>query len=496
MSKRSKRRLLLLIVAYNAESTLAAVLDRIPQDVLADFDCEVLVIDDASTDGTFARGLSYRQSRPDLLLRVLRNATNQGYGGNQKVGYRYAIEEGFDFVALIHGDGQYAPEELPRLLQPLATGDADAVMGSRMLLPGAARRGGMPLYKFVGNKILTRTQNLLAGARLSEWHSGFRLYRVSTLDSLRYTANCDGFSFDTEIILQLLSANARIVELPIPTYYGDEICRVAGLRYAREVWRATIRYALHRFGLRPRYDLLPAVAGNEQYDVKLGYASSHSYALARVEPSARVLDLGAGPGAFSFAVADKAVAVDTADLYPPEIHDPRVTSHVVDLNKSLSLPMRNYDQILMLDVIEHLADPERFMDELSLALGPRSRELILTTPNVAFIATRLMLLMGQFNYGGTGILDRTHTRLFTFRSLRTLLERSGFTVTEVKGVPAPFPKVVGTAWLAKALLKLNQALIVLAPRLFSYQVLVTASSRPHVAHVLAETRGSANIEAA
>src|SRR5207302_5455764 len=104
---------------------------------------------------------------------------------------------------------------------------------------------------------------------------------------------------------------------------------------------------------------------------------------------------------------------------------------------------------------------------------------------------RLMLLFGQFNYCGTGILDRTHTRLFTFGSLRALLSRCGFTVTEIKGVPAPFPKVIRSAVLARALLSLNKALISVAPRLFSYQVLITAESRPHVAHVLAQTRASA-----
>ena len=229
-----RRRLLLLIVAYNAESTLCQVLDRIPAEVLTSYDCEVLVIDDASTDGTFERGRSYGQQRPDLPLTVLCNEENQGYGGNQKVGYLYAVEEGFDIVALIHGDGQYAPEELPMLLAPIVEDRADAVFGSRMLTRGAARRGGMPLYKFVGNKILSRVQNVLSAAQLSEWHSGYRIYRVSELGPTAVPQNnSNGFSFDTEIITQLLSAGSRIAELPIPTYYGDEICRVDGLFVTR-----------------------------------------------------------------------------------------------------------------------------------------------------------------------------------------------------------------------------------------------------------------------
>jgi glycosyltransferase involved in cell wall biosynthesis len=498
---RSTLRLLVLVVAYNAEDTLCAVLDRIPPEVLHEYHCEVLVIDDASTDTTFERGLRYRRSRPELPLTVLRNADNQGYGGNQKLGYSYAVTEGFDLVALIHGDGQYAPEELPRLLAPLASGDADAVLGSRMLVPGAARRGGMPLYKFLGNKILSSSQNRLAGAQLSEWHSGYRLYRVSLLARLRFRANRDDFCFDTEIILQMLNARANIVELPIPTYYGDEICRVDGLRYAGQVIHASARGALHRLRVVHQHYLTPvtdgsARHGNEHYDVKLDYRSSHSEALSRIRPGSRVLDLGGGPGTFASLVADRGAHVATADLHPPTSEDQRVTTHIVDLNAPLSLPLDGYDHVLLLDVIEHLHDPERFMEDLRLKLAAQPREVIITTPNVAFLSTRLMLLFGQFNYTTTGILDRTHTRLFTFRSLRRLLRDAGFTVQEMRGVPAPFPKAVGSRRLASLLLRVNEALIRVAPRLFSYQILVVATNRPHVDHLLAETRGSVRVRAA
>ena len=107
---------------------------------------------------------------------------------------------------LLHGDGQYAPEKMADLLSPIVDGDADAVFGSRMLDPGGALRGGMPLYKYVGNRILTRAQNAITGARLSEWHSGYRAYRVAALAELPIVGNSDDFDFDTEIILQLLGA--------------------------------------------------------------------------------------------------------------------------------------------------------------------------------------------------------------------------------------------------------------------------------------------------
>src|SRR5205823_349592 len=243
-------KVLIFVVAYQAEGTLAGVLERVPP-ITDDCDVEVLVIDDSSSDRTFETGLRSRAGSR-VRVRVLYNPSNQGYGGNQKLGYAYAIRYGFDFVVLLHGDGQYAPEYIPSLLQPLIDGSADAVLGSRMLAEGAARRGGMPFYKFVGNKILTWCQNRLLRTRFSEFHSGFRAYRVSAIAKIPFEYNANVFHFDTEIIIQLLLAGFRILEVPIPTYYGDEICRVDGLRYARDVLLATIGSRLH--GVNLLYD--------------------------------------------------------------------------------------------------------------------------------------------------------------------------------------------------------------------------------------------------
>jgi len=249
MPSLGRPRLLVFVIAYHAEATLTAVLERIPRLVFDDWDTEILVVDDASADRTYDIGVAYRDAHPGLPLTVLRNTHNQGYGGNQKVGYAYALSQDFDVVAMVHGDGQYAPEELPRLLQPLRDGSADVVFGSRMMPPSGALKGGMPLYKFVGNRILTTVQNSLLGTHLSEFHSGYRLYRVATLGSLPFQLNSNDFHFDTEIILQLFNAGARIIELPIPTYYGDEISRVNGLAYAWNVVSATLQNAAHRIGI-------------------------------------------------------------------------------------------------------------------------------------------------------------------------------------------------------------------------------------------------------
>jgi glycosyltransferase involved in cell wall biosynthesis len=480
-----RQRLLVFVVAYQADATLRGVLERIPASVFEEYDSHVLVVDDASVDRTFEIGSEYRKAHPQTRMTVLRNQYNLGYGGNQKVGYSFAVMEGFDFVALLHGDGQYAPEKLPYLLEPLRDGRADAVLGSRMMGGFDALRGGMPPYKYVGNRILTTMQNLMLGTSLSEFHSGYRLYSVRTLRSIPFRLNSNDFHFDTEIILQLLNAGARIVERPIPTYYGSEISRVNGIKYAVNVLRATWANRLHRWGIlyQRRYD----TSGESPYDLKLGYASSHTFALDAVPDGARVLDIGAGPGGIARELVRKGCVTAVVDLIPPPEAPGGVTVYVQDLNEELRFPAAEYDYLLVLDVIEHLKAPEQFLERLRAQLDYRPRTVILSTPNIAFFIQRLTLLLGQFNYGRAGILDLTHTRLFTFRSLLQVLDDVGFRVRRVRGVPAPFPKALGSP-VGGVLVRLNSLLIRLSRTLFSYQIFVEAETTPDVEFILSDTR--------
>jgi 2-polyprenyl-3-methyl-5-hydroxy-6-metoxy-1,4-benzoquinol methylase len=466
------------------------VLERIPRRVFDEYDCHVLVVDDASEDRTLEIGREYQRAHPDIRMTVLRNAYNQGYGGNQKVGYAFAIREGFDFVAMVHGDGQYAPEELPSLVAPLREGGADAVFGSRMMTSFGALKGGMPLYKFIGNRILSRTQNLLLGTHFSEFHSGYRVYSVAALKRIAFQLNTNDFHFDTEIIIQLLNAGQRIVERPIPTYYGDEISRVDGLRYAKDVMIATLRNVAHRAGLlyQRRFDPLDA-PGNTHYDLKLGYASSHQFALDAVPAGSTVIDLGAGPGGIAGELVKKGCRVAVVDQFTlPEAASSGIKVYQQDLDDEPRFDVREYDVLLLLDVIEHLKDPERFVDRLRAQFDYRPKVLVLTTPNVAFVVQRVMLALGQFNYGKTGILDRTHTRLFTFRSIRRLLTDAGFVIKETRGVPAPFPKVLGLGVLGRLALSVNQLLIRASRTLFSFQIFIVAESTPNVDFILRDSK--------
>lgn len=481
---KAKTKVCIFVIAYQAEATLRSVLDRIPRSFLSEFACEILVVDDASSDRTADIGREYRDENRSIHITVLRNEFNQGYGGNQKVGYSYAVKKGFDFVAMVHGDGQYAPEQLPNLIAPLVSGEADAVFGSRMMTRFGALKGGMPLYKYVGNKILTTAQNALLGSKLSEFHSGYRVYSCRALRQIPFDLNSNDFHFDTEIIIQFLNAKLRIKELPIPTYYGDEISRVNGMKYAKDVMIATVQNSLHRSGLLYQRRFDKRVVDNAHYELKLGYPSSHQYALDAVPGGESVLDIGGGPGGIAQAFKNKHCKVAVVDQFEPRNADPEVKVFVRDLDEGLDVDVSGYRYLLLLDVIEHLKNPEAFVEGLRRQFTFEPKTLVLTTPNVAFAVQRLMLLAGQFNYGKAGILDRTHTRLFTFRSIEQLLKDAGFRVKEVRGVPAPFPRAVGDNVLGRGLTALNAAAIRVSKTLFSYQIMIVAESTPDVQFVL------------
>jgi glycosyltransferase involved in cell wall biosynthesis len=481
MSRPRLPRLLVFIVAYQAEATICQVLRRIPANLAGLCDVEILMIDDASSDRTFALAEAMRhESSLPFPLHVLANPRNQGYGGNQKIGLRFALERHFDLVALIHGDGQYAPELLPDLLKPLLDGDAETVMGSRIMTPGGARKGGMPLYKFIGNRILTSVQNWLLRSKLSEFHSGLRIYATAALGRVPFDLNSNGFHFDTEIIVQLLIAGQRIRELPIPTFYGDEISRVNGLRYALDVTLTSIRARVQELGLFYDRKFDCRILDEESlFDApRLGYASPHRMALERIPAGARVLLLARG---FSLAGELRKrgcrVAAAGPDLPAVGVILDAFFRHDLEAG-GLPCDLAEFDVVLILDVIEHMRSPELFVDRLrrSCRFAP-DVSVIVSSANIGFVVTRFMLLLGQFNYGKRGILDLTHTRLFTFRTLGRLLHQGGFEVRESLGVPAPFPLALGDNPVARLLLAVNRALLRLSRRLFAYQIFLVAVPR-------------------
>ena len=230
----------ILVVAYNAESTLSQTISRIPFDLYSSI-YEVLICDDQSSDLT-SKIANQVKKESKLPIKVVTHPINLGYGGNQKFGYSWAIENEWDVVVLLHADGQYAPEYLSQLIRPIVESEADAVFGSRMINKKKALKGGMPLYKWIGNQILTKVQNKITNQNFYEWHSGYRAYRVENLKKINLNKLSNGFRFDTQIILELIRINSHFSEIDIPTFYGDEVSHVNGLEYAREIIWDTLKF--------------------------------------------------------------------------------------------------------------------------------------------------------------------------------------------------------------------------------------------------------------
>jgi len=458
----------ILVVAYNAASTLAGVLDRIPDDFRPKIH-EILVCDDASNDATYLVGLGYKQLSPNLPLTVIRHPRNLGYGGNQKAGYRLAIEHDLDIVVLLHGDGQYAPECLPDIVAPLERGECDAVFGSRMMQRGEARGGGMPRYKYVGNRILTTVQNALLGMDLSEFHSGYRAYRVDALRSIRFEKNTDDFNFDTQIIIELHDAGKKIVEVPIPTYYGDEICHVNGIRYAKDVVTDVVRYRMQKAG----FGSGEVTSVGDEYELKTSDESSHGRLIARLakEPPSRILDLGCSGGRLGQHLREQrheVTGVDAVEL--PGVRQ-RVDRFVVaDLENGIPDEVGgNFNFILCADVLEHTSKPEVLLRDLRRRLVDGGA-ILASIPNFAHWYPRARVALGAFDYDQRGILDKTHLRFFTRSSFKRLAADSGFEVRRAEPVGLPFDVVEGLGGRSRRVAHaLDRAALAVNPKLFAYQ---------------------------
>jgi glycosyltransferase involved in cell wall biosynthesis len=468
-----------LVVAYNAETTIQGVLSRITPSAWEKI-TEVFVFDDGSRDETSRQAAALRANVPPGKVRIFHNSVNLGYGGNQKRGYSYAAQQGFDIVVLLHGDGQYAPECLEDLIAPIERGEAEAVFGSRMMTPGAARHGGMPLYKRVGNRILTEFQNFVLGARLSEYHSGYRAYHLPSLVRLPYLRNTNDFHFDNEIILQFLEAGYRIAEVPIPTYYGDEICYVNGLAYAWNVTKTTVKYRLHKAGLAfyaQQFD----VRGGAKYRYKRNRFSSHQRLIRMAQDlgsgaGRNALDVGCGSGFLTVQVASLGYRVVGVDVYDSAEAQRACDEFLVsDIEHTFGIDKgRRFDLIVLADVLEHVRNPEEVLLRARAHLNPGGR-ILASTGNVAHFYVRLALLFGNFTYTERGILDQTHVRLFSRKRFRRLFRQCSLRIEREVDTPIPFENIIsGWPGLADALSWLNMPLVRLWPSLFAYQSVVEA----------------------
>ena len=464
------KRIGIIVVAYNAASTLAKVLDRIPHEFIPRI-TKILICDNASEDKTYLVGLGYKQvDGRHLPLEVLRNPANLGYGGNQKIGYEWAIEHGLDIVVLLHADGQYAPEMLPEIVAPLERGEADAVFGSRMLTRGGARKGGMPLYKVVSNKVLSTIENHLVGTELSEWHSGYRAFSVAALRDVPFQRNTDEYAFDTEIIIQLHEAGKRILEIPIPTYYGDEVSYVNGPRYARHILTDVVRYRAHKTGIGSG----DTAFASSPYDRKVGpdTAVIRMRAWLSGHVRARILVLGAYAETLASELRraghDVTLVVEPGD---ESARNDECEPVMADLDDGIPATVgADFDVVVGLDVLGWVRDTHGFLLGARRVLRPGGR-VFLSVPNFGHWYPRARVVSGRWGYDDRGILDQRQLRFFTGVEARSELEAAGFAVRRRETVGLPLDQQ-----RSPVLAVIDGVGLAIRPTLFAYQYLFDAAA--------------------
>jgi len=235
------KKIVVVLPAYNAAATLQQTYNEIPHDVVDD----IVLVDDNSKDNTIdiARLLG--------ITHVIKHDVNKGYGGNQKTCYAKAIELNADIVVMLHPDYQYTPKLLQAMTSIIAYDVYPVVLGSRILGKGALK-GGMPLYKYIANRLLTLTQNILCGQKLSEYHTGYRAFSREVFDKIDITVNDDNFVFDNEMLSQIIYADLEIAEITCPTKYFKEASSISFLsscRYGTGVLKVSLQHFFARVGV-------------------------------------------------------------------------------------------------------------------------------------------------------------------------------------------------------------------------------------------------------
>jgi glycosyltransferase involved in cell wall biosynthesis len=233
-------KVVVVLPAYNAEKTLESTYREIPFDIVD----EVILVDDASKDNTVAVAKK-------LGIMVITHDRNLGYGGNQKTCYATALKQNADIVVMLHPDYQYTPRLISAMAYLLESNEFDVVLGSR-ILGGKARSGGMPMYKYISNRFLTLVQNILMGAKLSEYHTGYRAFTRKVLESIPLNNNSNDFVFDNEMLSQILYADFRVGEISCPTKYFPEASSInfsRSLIYGLGCMRTSLLFRFSKMGL-------------------------------------------------------------------------------------------------------------------------------------------------------------------------------------------------------------------------------------------------------
>lgn len=407
--------------------------------------------------------VTFGESDDRPKVTTLPKPVDAGPGALRKAAFAYFIERGFDVFVVLRSDGRYPPELLSNLYRPIIADQADAVFGS----PNGNHGGP-----------LNGLEKMMIGLELTNFHCGYRAYRVSALRAIKWQRLSDGETFDLELVLKLKHQNFRIRELAIPGNCGPP---APFLRTLKQTAKTVYRYRQTRLSVK-RYPEFEEYFVH--YPVKESKRSSHAYAESLVGTGHDVLDIGCGEGILAATLIRNGNRITGADILPHVANESVLEQYFsVDLNTGIepmlkALGGKTFDRVLLLDIIEHLLQPEPLLRQMQRLLKPGG-QLILSVPNIANIIIRLSLLFGRFDYTERGILDKTHVRFFTRKTLKRMLAEIGYRIVEERETVMPIELFFGLPASNPLMRFGNEVLGVftrLLPGLFGYQLMVVLQS--------------------
>ena len=451
---------MLIAIQLSNAAEMAVALQNIVELQHEKFEIDTkLIVNNKWLDAHTSTQISQKNSSTILL------EDNFESGKTHKIIFEYSKAKNYDFVVVANLiQYNYLKNNANELFAPLNAETAYLTGGDSV----ASQFG---IINYVQKKVFKKQLNLFPK---------ICIYNTKYLSKIPYLYNSDDASFINEIAIQIVLSDFRFMEI------NSDIKTKVAFDEKWQTLKVFFSAYVHSLGIfyQNKFDI---IQDNLQYSLKLGYASSHTYAINAVPPDSRVIDIGAGPFGVGHELKNKNCKVVTVDQFDiPEKY--KLDNHVVtNLDSDFSISIQEFDCILFLDIIEHLVNPEGFMMKLSEQFSYKNQKIIFTTGNVSFLPVRMMLLLGYFNYGKSGILDKTHTRLFTFSTFKKLITDTRLTVINVKGIPAPFPKALGNNFVSKSLLAINMFFIKISKGLFSYQIYIEAETNPSVFYIVNES---------
>lgn len=464
--------ILVAVGAYHGVAALGKTLGRIDP-ALSPLIREIAVFDDFSESDTETDFHSLSQTSVWPKVRFVRTPRRYEYGENLKNCFDYAVGGGFDYVVVLRGDGIFDPACLPLFLAAALVDKVDVVIGDRTRGAGSLR--------LTANRFLSLAEEIVLNMHLRDYHCGYRLIATRVLRRIPYALNVNDFLFDLHLLIQLRCLGIPIATVRVLAFHDPSVPPSQMAAYAMKAMRIAVGYRLHQLHVLRRANYF--VDLGERYTLKRNRFSSHMQILDAITPGSKVLDVGCGQSLLAEEYARRGNTVVGIDTIHAEMVSPFVHNYLRrDLEMPLDLPFgRDFDYIILSDVVEHIANRDALVHSLRRYLKLKGR-LIASTGNVAIWFYRLSLLLGRFEYGPRGILDRTHVHLFTLDSFKRFFRQKGYRLVELRVTPVPFEVVfssTGRSALVEAVTHWYQCAARLWPRMFAYQFILSCTFRSY-----------------